>query len=75
MDLPEEFLKRWLKVTNNELTDEQIEADFDNFMNDLRWQLIKDRIVRDNEIKIDEADVKAGAKQMAAYQFSQYGIV
>ncbi len=74
MDLPEEFLKRWLKVTNNELTDEQIEADFDNFMNDLRWQLIKDRIVRDNEIKIDEADVKAGAKQMAAYQFSQYGM-
>ncbi|PTN07264.1 trigger factor [Mangrovibacterium marinum] len=74
MELPEEFLKRWLKATNNELTDEQIDTEFDGFMKDLRWQLIKDRIVRDNEIKIDEADVKEVAKQMAAYQFSQYGM-
>jgi len=74
LELPEEFLKRWLKATNNELTDEQIDADFDNFMQDLRWQLIKDRIARDAEIKIDEEDIKAGAKQVAAMQFAQYGM-
>ena len=74
MDLPEEFLKRWLKATNNELTDEQIEADFDNFMQDLRWQLIKDRLVRDNELKIEEREVKELAKKVAAMQFSQYGM-
>lgn len=73
-DLPEEFLKRWLKATNEELTDEQIEGDFVNFMQDLRWQLIKDRLVRDNEIKIEEADVKELAKRVAAMQFSQYGM-
>ncbi len=74
MDLPEEFLKRWLKMTNNELTDEQIENDFDNFMQDLRWQLIRDKIAKDNEIKLEEGELKTVAKQMASMQFAQYGM-
>ena len=73
-NLPEVFLKRWIKVTNEKMTDEQIEGDFDNFMTDLRWQLIKDKIVRDNELKINEDDVRALAKEMAAMQFRQYGL-
>jgi trigger factor len=74
MELPEEFLKRWLKTTNNELTDQQIEDDFDNFMKDLRWQLIKDRIAKDNEIEIKQEDIQAMAKEVAAMQFRQYGM-
>lgn len=73
-DLPEAFLKRWIKATNEKMTDEQIESDFDNFMIDLKWQLIKDRIVKDNELKITEEDVRALAKEMAAAQFRQYGL-
>jgi len=61
----EAFLKRWIKATNEKMTDEMIEGDFHNFMTDLRWQLIKDRIVRDNELKITEDDVRALAKEMA----------
>ncbi len=74
MELPEEFLKRWIKTTNEELTEEQIEADFDNFMKDLRWQLIKSQLVKDNEIEVKEEDVKDLAKKVAAMQFSQYGM-
>jgi trigger factor len=73
-DLPKAFLKRWIKVTNEKMTDEQIDADFDNFMLDLKWQLIKDKIVKDNELKITEEDVRALAKEMAAIQFRQYGL-
>lgn len=72
--LPEAFLKRWIKATNEKMTDEQIDGDFDNFMTDLKWQLIKDRIVRDNDLKITEEDVRALAKEMAAMQFRQYGL-
>lgn len=72
--LPEAFLKRWIKATNEKMTDEMIDGDFDNFMTDLRWQLIKDRIVRDNELKITEEDVRALAKEMAVMQFRQYGL-
>ncbi len=74
MDLPEEFLKRWLKYSNKELTDEQLENEFDPFLNDLRWQLIKGRIAKDNEVKVDEADMLDYAKKMAASQFAQYGM-
>jgi trigger factor len=73
-DLPEAFLKRWIKVTNEKMTDEQIEADFDSFMLDLKWQLIKDKIVKDNELKITEDDVRTLAKEMALMQFRQYGL-
>jgi trigger factor len=72
--LPEAFLKRWILATNEKMTQEQIDSDFDNFMVDLKWQLIKDRIVKDNELKITEEDVKALAKEMAAAQFRQYGL-
>ena len=73
-NLPEAFLKRWIKTTNEKMTDEQIESDFDNFMTDLRWQLIKDRIVKDNDLKVTEEDVRDLAKEMAEMQFRQYGL-
>ena len=73
-DLPEAFLKRWIKVTNEKMTAEQIDADFDHFMLNLKWQLIKDKIVKDNELKVTEEDVHALAKEMAAMQFRQYGL-
>jgi len=73
-DLPEAFLKRWILATNEKMTPEQIEADFDNFMVDLKWQLIKDKIVKDNSLQITEEDVRALAKDMALMQFRQYGL-
>lgn len=73
-DLPEAFLKRWIKATNEKMTAEQIDADFDHFMLDLKWQLIKDKIVKDNELKVTEEDVHALAKEMTAMQFRQYGM-
>ncbi|MGE5395521.1 MAG: trigger factor [Candidatus Saccharibacteria bacterium] len=74
MELPKEFLKRWIKVTNQKMSDEVIEKEFDNFMEDLKWQLIQDKIVKDNELKITEEDVNKVAKEMAAMQFRQYGL-
>jgi trigger factor len=73
-ELPKAFLKRWIKATNEKMTDEQIENDFDNFMVDLKWQLIKDKIVKDNGLKITEEDVYSLAKEMAVMQFRQYGL-
>jgi len=75
MKLPEEFLKRWIKETNQKLTDEQIEKDFDNFMKDLRWQLIYTKILKDNSIEIKEEDIMDSAKKIASMQFRQYGML
>jgi trigger factor len=74
MELPEAFLKRWLVAINKELTLEQIENDFDAFIKDLQWQLIKDKIAKENEIQVAPEEVTEFAKKMALAQYQQYGI-
>ena len=74
MELPEEFLKRWLKEVNKEMTDEQIERDFTGFTRDLRWQLIKNSIIRDHGLEVSEEEIVFFARQIAISQFQQYGI-
>ena len=74
MELPNDFLKRWLLATNKELTQEQIDNDYDSFILDLKWQLIKDKLIRENELEVKEEDMKASAKEMAQMQFRQYGM-
>ena len=75
MSLPKEFLKRWLVAINEgKYTEEQVEKEFDSFENDLKWQLIKDKIVEDNKLEVAEEDIKKVAKEVAQMQFSQYGM-
>jgi trigger factor len=71
---PETFLKRWLKATNEKMTEESIEEDFPKMINDLKWQLIKDKIGKANEVKVENDEVKDYARQIARSQFAQYGI-
>jgi trigger factor len=73
-DLPETFLKRWLVATNKELTEERVEKEYPLFTKDLKWQLIKEKIIRTNEIKVDEEEVLASAKEALLLQFQQYGL-
>lgn len=72
--LPKAFLKRWLIAVNKELTLEQIENEFDAFLKDLEWQLIKDSIIKENELKVTPEETQDFARQMARAQFSQYGM-
>ena len=75
--LPEAFLKRWILTVNHdneEINAETIEADMPKYMEDLKWQLIKNNIVKQNDIKIEEADVLEVAKKSAKMQFMQYGL-
>ena len=73
-EFPEEFLKKWLKLTNEEATDELIEKDFPNILNDIKHQIAKDKIVTDNDIKTEASDVQELASKVAQSQFAQYGM-
>ncbi len=72
--LPEDFLKRWLLKVNENTTEEQIEKEFDSFRKDLRWQLIRNKVARDNEVKITEEELLAEAANVTRFQFQQYGL-
>ena len=73
-ELPEEFLKRWLLKVNEKTTAEDIEKDFDHFRDDLRWQLIKNRVAKNNELKITDEEILDEAKAFTRAQFAQYGL-
>jgi len=72
--LPEDFLKRWLLRVNEKTTREQIETEFDSFRKDLKWQLIRNKVARDNEVKITEEELQQEAENITRYQFQQYGL-
>lgn len=72
-DLPDDFLKRWLKVTNEKLSDEELQGGYDDFAHNLKWTLIENQIIKDNNIEIKYEDVFEMAKQRLDAQFRMYG--
>ena len=72
---PDLFLKKWLKISNPKLDEEAIEKDFPKMLEDLRWQLAKDKIGKENDLKLEQADIEAVAKKSALAQFAQYGML
>ena len=72
--LPEPFLKRWLLKVNEKLTEDQIEKEFESFKHDLRWQLIRNKIAKENDIKITEEELLTEAANLTRHQFQQYGL-
>ncbi len=70
IDLPQEFLKTWLKATSEgQVTDDVIAKEFDAYTRSIRWDLIKNRIAEDNAIKVEADEVKAKAREMIISQF------
>jgi len=74
LTLPVEFLKRWLLATNEKLTAEQLEQEFNDYNEEFQWQLIKDQLIRENEISVSDEELFEFAVQMARNQFYQYGL-
>ena len=71
----EKFLKRWVYVVNEgKFSMEDIEKDWDLFIADYKWQMVRSYLMNKYEVKIEEADLLASAKGFAAYQFAMYGM-
>lgn len=71
-ELPDEFLKRWLKVTNENLSDEEIEKGYADFAKNLKWTLIENKIIKENNIEIKYEEVFETAKVQLENQFKMY---
>ena len=71
----EKFLKRWIYVINEgKFTMEDIEKDWDLFIADYKWQMVRSFLMEKYGVKVEEADLLASAKGFAAYQFAMYGM-
>ncbi|MCM1176151.1 MAG: trigger factor [Clostridium sp.] len=75
VSVAEKFLKRWIFVANDgKYTMEDIEKEWDLFIADYKWQLVRGFLMQKYGVKVDEADMLASAKGFAAYQFAMYGM-
>lgn len=73
MSLPDEFLKKWLLSTNEKLSQEEVEKDFEGFRKNLKWTLVKQNVAKNNDIKLESEDLRAALKAKIEKQFAQYG--
>ena len=75
LQVAEKFLKRWIYVINEgKFTMEDIEKEWDLFIVDYKWQMVRSYLMEKYNVKVEEADLLASAKGFAAYQFAMYGM-
>ena len=74
-DLPEAFMKRWLFEANGgKVSKEDIEKDFEGFLADFRWQLIRNAFMRKYGFKVEQKDIQDAAVAYVHYQYAMYGL-
>ena len=74
LEFPEALLKRVMLNNNKDKGADFVEKNFEGSIRELKWHLIKEQLVAAQEIKIEEADLKAVAKAAISQQFAQYGM-
>ena len=72
---PDAFLKRWVLSSNENITPETLEEDFPKMIENLKWQLIKNKLEKANDVKVEKEDIDSYARKMAKAQFAQYGMI
>jgi len=71
-NLPTEFLKRWIVAVNEKpVTLDQVDAEFDNYAKGLKWQLIENKIIRENNIAVTNEEVVEHTKNLILQQFGK----
>ena len=69
MDIIVDLLRPQLEVTK-----EDIEKEFDAFLADFRWQLVRGYLMKKYDLKIDEKDLHEAAEAFVTYQYAMYGL-
>lgn len=74
LQLPDTFLKRWLTVANEKpITQEELEQEYPNYAKAMQWRLIENKIIKDNEIKVDAIEAREEAKGFVKSEYARYG--
>jgi trigger factor len=74
LSLPDTFLKRWLVAANEKpVTMEQVEAEYPMYARQLRWQLIENKLIKDNKIEVTADEAKEHVKGILKDNFRKYG--
>jgi len=72
--LPEEFLLKWMKSANKDLDEEIFEKEFPQFLENMKWEMIANAIIRKYELKVNEQEIVETAKTTSRAQLNMYGM-
>lgn len=73
--LPDAFLKKWIKASNEKpITDEQLEAEYEAYAKGLKWQLIENKIIQNNDVKVSYEEVVDHTKGLLKQQMASMGL-
>ncbi len=73
MELPESFLKRWLKETNEDITQEKIDEEYASFEDNLKWTLIKSKLSKKFGVEVKQEELRAHLTEKVMQYFQGYG--
>lgn len=75
ISLPDAFLKRWIRLSNEKpILPEQIDAEYDGYAKNLKWQLIQGTIFKTNNLKLENQEIIDFTKNILISNFAQYGM-
>jgi trigger factor len=75
IEVPDTFYKKWILASNKDkISEEELSKDFDNYIKELKWSLIVNKVAEENDIKVEHPEVVDSAKQLIMNQFASYGI-
>ena len=73
--LPDEFLKRFIMMTNEKpVTAEIVDYEYPMYAGQLRWQLIENKILRQYEIRVTPDEAREHVKSILRDRYAQYGL-
>ena len=73
--LPDTFLKKWILSSNKEANKEDIDKEYDNYSNGLKWQLIENFIIKNQNIKVSGEELLKFTMDLMSNQYVQYGMM
>lgn len=75
LEFPDALLKRIMRLNNQDKEESFVEENYDKSIEELTWHLIKEQLVKANNIKVEQEDVANMAKEATRAQFAQYGMM
>ncbi len=74
LPLPNDFLKRWLKTSEQNVQDRDVEEGYEEFAKSLRWSLIRGELIKKFSLEVTDDEVFEGIKEQVRGMFKQYGM-
>ena len=71
---PDALLKRIMLAKNQNKGEDFVEKNYEESIKELTWHLIKEQLIKDQNVKVEQEDIKTAAKEAARAQFAQYGM-